>query len=62
MPNVQGVIDSGVTATSNLFANPMAPTVSGAGWSSIATGVWPDKHKVVDNNFTAPNYGQYPDT
>lgn len=39
----------------------MAPTVSGAGCSSIATGAWPDKHKVVDNNFTAPNYGQYPD-
>ncbi|MFJ4026780.1 alkaline phosphatase family protein [Paenarthrobacter sp. NPDC089989] len=61
MPNVQGLMDSGMTATSNLFANPMAPTVSGAGWSSIATGVWPDKHNVVDNNFTAPNYAQYPD-
>ncbi|PRB40775.1 nucleotide pyrophosphatase [Arthrobacter sp. MYb23] len=61
MPNVQGVMDSGMTAKSNLFASPMAPTVSGAGWSSIATGVWPDKHNVVDNNFTAPNYGQYPD-
>ncbi|MFE4195727.1 alkaline phosphatase family protein [Paenarthrobacter sp. NPDC056912] len=61
MPNVQGLMDSGMTATSNLFANPMAPTVSGAGWSSIATGVWPDKHNVVDNNFTAPNYSQYPD-
>ncbi|MBP2268621.1 hypothetical protein J3A64_004085 [Pseudarthrobacter sp. PvP004] len=61
MPNVQGLMDGGMTATSNLFANPMAPTVSGAGWSSIATGVWPDKHNVVDNNFAAPNYGQYPD-
>ncbi|WP_256212817.1 alkaline phosphatase family protein [Arthrobacter sp. yr096] len=61
MPNVQSLMNNGMTATSNLFANPMAPTVSGAGWSSIATGVWPDKHKVVDNNFTAPNYSQYPD-
>ncbi|MGO4146635.1 alkaline phosphatase family protein [Paenarthrobacter sp. YAF11_1] len=61
VPTIQSVIDSGMTAKSNLFANPMAPTVSGAGWSSIATGVWPDKHNVVDNNFTAPNYSQYPD-
>ena len=51
----------GLTAPSNLYANPMAPTVSGAGWSSIATGVWPDKHNVKDNNFTAPNYAAYPD-
>ena len=61
MPNVQGLMDSGMTATSNLYAYPMAPTSSGPGWSSIATGVWPDKHNVVDNNFTAPNYAQYPD-
>ena len=61
IPNVQSLMDSGMTATSNLYANPMAPTVSGAGWSSIATGVWPDKHQVLDNNFTAPYYAQYPD-
>ena len=61
MPNVQGLMDSGMTATSNLYAYPMAPTSSGPGWSSIGTGVWPDKHNVVDNNFTAPNYAQYPD-
>ncbi|MFI8812192.1 MULTISPECIES: alkaline phosphatase family protein [unclassified Streptomyces] len=61
VPNLDKLMSGGLTARSNLFANPMAPTVSGAGWSSIATGVWPDKHNVKDNNFTAPNYGQYPD-
>ncbi|MER5983780.1 alkaline phosphatase family protein [Streptomyces sp. NPDC001787] len=61
VPNLDKLMSTGMTARSNLFANPMAPTVSGAGWSSIATGVWPDKHNVKDNNFTAPNYGQYPD-
>lgn len=61
VPNLQQLMGGGMTATSNLYANPMAPTVSGPGWSSIATGVWPDKHNVVDNNFTAPNYSQYPD-
>ena len=50
-----------MVAKSNLYANPMAPTVSGAGWSTIATGVWPDKHKVPDNSFSNPNYAQYPD-
>jgi hypothetical protein len=39
----------------------MAQTVSGAGWSTIATGVWPDKHRVTDNSFSNPNYAQYPD-
>ncbi|WP_405718254.1 alkaline phosphatase family protein [Streptomyces sp. NBC_00046] len=61
VPHIQQLMAKGLTARSNLYANPMAPTVSGAGWSSIATGVWPDKHNVKDNNFTAPNYGQYPD-
>lgn len=60
-PNLAALAAGGLTSKSNLFANPMAPTVSGAGWSSIATGVWPDKHNVVNNNFTAPNYEQYPD-
>ncbi|MFG3527034.1 alkaline phosphatase family protein [Streptomyces sp. NPDC047917] len=61
VPNLGQLMAKGLTARSNLYADPMAPTVSGAGWSSIATGVWPDKHNVKDNNFTAPNYGQYPD-
>ncbi|GAA3477503.1 alkaline phosphatase family protein [Streptomyces yanii] len=61
VPHLKQLMSEGLTARSNLYANPMAPTVSGAGWSSIATGVWPDKHNVKDNNFTDPNYGQYPD-
>ncbi|MFD5192358.1 alkaline phosphatase family protein [Streptomyces sp. NPDC058357] len=61
VPRLKQLMAKGLTARSNLYADPMAPTVSGAGWSSIATGVWPDKHNVKDNNFTAPNYGQYPD-
>lgn len=61
VPHLRQLMAEGLTARSNLYANPMAPTISGAGWSSIATGVWPDKHHVKDNDFTAPNYGQYPD-
>lgn len=36
-------------------------TDSGPGWSSIATGVWPDKHGVVDNGFAGAQYTKYPD-
>ncbi len=35
-------------------------TVSGPGWSSILTGVWSDKHGVVDNKFAGSRYGDYP--
>ncbi|MGW7428247.1 alkaline phosphatase family protein [Streptomyces sp. NPDC054861] len=61
MPRVKGLMAGGMTATSNLYAHPMAPTSSGPGWSSIATGAWPDKHKVVDNTFAGARYDLYPD-
>ncbi|MGW1848563.1 alkaline phosphatase family protein [Streptomyces sp. NPDC001966] len=61
VPHIRQLMAKGLTARSNLYAAPMAPTVSGAGWSSVATGVWPDKHNVKDNDFTAPDYGRYPD-
>ncbi|MFF2372260.1 alkaline phosphatase family protein [Agromyces sp. NPDC058110] len=61
MPNLDTLRAGGLTASSNLYAQPMAGTVSGAGWSTIATGVWPDKHRVVDNSFSAPNYAEFPD-
>lgn len=35
-------------------------TWSGAGWSTMLTGVWPDKHGVHDNLYGGKNYGQYP--
>lgn len=37
------------------------PSVSGPGWSSLLTGVWPDKHGVTDNDFTGKRYDAYPD-
>ncbi|MDX6740534.1 alkaline phosphatase family protein [Actinocorallia sp. A-T 12471] len=61
MPNLDALIARSMVATSNLQAQPMAGTVSGPSWSTIATGVWPDKHRVTDNNFSSPNYGEYPD-
>ncbi|MGC0418151.1 alkaline phosphatase family protein [Embleya sp. AB8] len=60
-PNLKALMAGGVTAPSNLYAQPFAPTVSGPGWSSIATGVWPDKHGVHDNSFAGSQYDKYPD-
>ncbi|CAA6820240.1 MAG: Type I phosphodiesterase / nucleotide pyrophosphatase [uncultured Aureispira sp.] len=35
-------------------------TWSGAGWSTMLTGVWPAKHGVKDNWYVGKNYGEYP--
>jgi predicted AlkP superfamily pyrophosphatase or phosphodiesterase len=35
-------------------------TISGPGWSSILTGVWADKHGVLDNEFASPRYERFP--
>jgi len=37
------------------------PSVSGPAWSSMLTGVWPDKHGVLDNEFVGKRYEAYPD-
>lgn len=35
-------------------------TSSGPAWSSVLTGVWAEKHGVVDNSFDGRNYEEYP--
>ncbi|MGW5848313.1 alkaline phosphatase family protein [Streptomyces sp. NPDC055254] len=60
-PHLKGLMTQGLTARSTLYANPMAATSSGPGWSTIATGVWPDKHGVKDNSFNGKNYTAHPD-
>ncbi|MFJ9558505.1 alkaline phosphatase family protein [Streptomyces fuscichromogenes] len=39
----------------------MAYTDSGPGWSSVLTGVWPDRHGVTGNDFRGADYTRYPD-
>ncbi|WP_286250282.1 alkaline phosphatase family protein [Streptomyces graminofaciens] len=39
----------------------MAYTDSGPGWSSVLTGVWPDRHGVTGNDFKGSDYTRYPD-
>lgn len=37
------------------------PSVSGPSWSSMLTGVWPNKHGVTDNDFDGRRYDAFPD-
>ncbi|MFF8590725.1 alkaline phosphatase family protein [Streptomyces sp. NPDC015220] len=60
-PNLEALMAAGLTVPSSIYANPLAPTLSGPGWSTIITGVWPDKHNVKDNAFTGHKFAQYPD-
>lgn len=60
-PHLDALMAAGVTAPSAIYTNPMAPTSSGPGWSTLITGVWPDKHKVVNNEFTGHQLARYPD-
>ncbi|MFI1092693.1 RICIN domain-containing protein [Streptomyces sp. NPDC020917] len=60
-PNLKALMAAGLTATSSIYAAPLAPTLSGPGWSTILTGVWPDKHHVTDNAFTGQDFARYPD-
>ncbi|MEV6328370.1 alkaline phosphatase family protein [Streptomyces sp. NPDC051909] len=59
-PHLKSLMANGTYGRSLLYANPMAATSSGPGWSTISTGVWPDKHGVKDNTFTGRDYGTYP--
>jgi predicted AlkP superfamily pyrophosphatase or phosphodiesterase len=70
-PVVQELIARGALGTSLLpYGVPgdvdgvtdLAYTDSAPGWTSIATGVWPDKHGVMNNDsFAAWNAPAYPD-
>ena len=57
-PNLDALMANGLFSNS---AQTRPPTVSGPGWSSMLTGVWADKHKVMGNNFEGNDYASYPD-
>ncbi|MGV0625638.1 alkaline phosphatase family protein [Mycolicibacter minnesotensis] len=50
-------MDQGITGTASL-TNHM--TMSGPAWSTILTGVWDDKHGVINNLFRPEVYSQWP--
>lgn len=56
-PNLKKLADSGFTCWN---AKTCLRSYSGPGWSSMITGVWESKHKVLDNTFSSPDYVSYP--
>jgi predicted AlkP superfamily pyrophosphatase or phosphodiesterase len=62
-PNLHGLIEAGAFSAATNILGPRgdaADTVSGPGWSNLLTGVWPDKHGVLNNDFKVMHYQQYP--
>jgi predicted AlkP superfamily pyrophosphatase or phosphodiesterase len=57
-PNLDALAADGLYSAE---AQTGSPTVSGPGWSSLLIGVWPDKHGVTSNDFTANAYDRHPD-
>ncbi|WP_436496975.1 alkaline phosphatase family protein [Actinokineospora sp. HUAS TT18] len=61
-PTLDALLAAGRFSETWLPAAPMAPTFSGPGWATIATGVWPDKHKVLSNEWgDTTDLATYPD-
>ena len=62
-PRLKKLIDQGTYCVDTQILAPRetpGDTVSGPGWSNILTGVWPDKHGVIDNSFNGSNYADFP--
>jgi predicted AlkP superfamily pyrophosphatase or phosphodiesterase len=57
-PNIDSLAAAGMFVDS---IPTKAQTISGPAWSSILTGVWPDKHLVVSNDLSTNNFAHYPD-
>lgn len=60
-PSLDALRAGGVYGESLLYAPPMSATLSGPGWATYATGVWPDKHAITSNSLGGHRLGQYPD-
>ena len=60
-PRLEGLAADGFLVPSPLYPDQSPATVSGVGWSSIATGVWPDKHLVADNSLDGNDLASYDD-
>ena len=56
-PNLDALAEAGWFTDRALTTTP---SVSGPSWSSMLTGVWPDKHGVTDNSFEGRDYAAYP--
>lgn len=58
--NYRGAVSNHAFAGGVLGTPTQQATSSGPGWSSILTGVWNDKHGVINNTFAGSQYAQWP--
>ena len=56
-PNIDALAASGWYTAE---ARTTDPSVSGPSWSSMLTGVWPEKHGVTNNGFLGRDYNTWP--
>ena len=56
-PNIDALAAAGWYTAQARTTNP---SVSGPSWSSMLTGVWPEKHGVTNNSFIGRDYTTYP--
>jgi predicted AlkP superfamily pyrophosphatase or phosphodiesterase len=59
-PNIKGLAENGTVCWRAFVGGVLGTktehvTISGPGWGSMLTGVWADKHRILDNKFSAPN-------
>jgi arylsulfatase A-like enzyme len=60
-PVLDGLSAEGFLAPTRIFPTDVAPSLSGPAISSIATGVWPDKHAVLGNEMHGHALERWPD-
>jgi predicted AlkP superfamily pyrophosphatase or phosphodiesterase len=63
VPHLRSLIAAGAMSQATNILGPRddkADTVSGPGWSNLLTGVWADKHGVLDNKFRVMHYEEFP--
>ncbi|MFD1939750.1 alkaline phosphatase family protein [Nonomuraea mangrovi] len=58
-PELDAIAAAGFLAP--VRVNDAAPTISGPGWATIATGVLADRHGIYDNDLTGHQIAKYPD-
>lgn len=56
-PNLDSLMANG---TYSMDARNTGITMSGPGWSSMLSGVWPNKHNVIDNSYEGASFVSYP--
>lgn len=60
-PNLDALAAEGLFGPTMTHGTDLAPTVSGPLHSNVLTGVWPNKHRVTDNDIVPNDLAGFPD-